>query len=50
MTARAAVPGVHFPVEALESAAKQIKEKLGDKVDMVLYDVTGKPPATIEWE
>lgn len=50
MTARAAVPGVHFPVEALESAAKQIKEKLGDKVDMVLYDITGKPPATIEWE
>ena len=50
MTARAAVPGVHFPVEALESAAKQIKQKLGDKVDMVLYDVTGKPPATIEWE
>ncbi len=50
MTARAAVPGVHFAPEALTSAAKQIKDKLGDKVDMVLYDITGKPPATIEWE
>lgn len=50
MTARAAVPGEHFSIEALEDAVKKIKSTLGDQIDMVLYDITGKPPATIEWE
>jgi GMP synthase (glutamine-hydrolysing) len=50
MTARAALPGVDFPLSAIESAAEEIKAKYPDIIDMVLYDVTGKPPATVEWE
>ena len=50
MTARPAVPGKDFSLEALEKAAKEIKETLGDKISAVFYDVTGKPPATVEWE
>ena len=50
MTARAALPGKDFTLEALQTCVARIKEKVGDKIDMVLYDVTGKPPATIEWE
>ena len=50
MTAQAARPYKHFAVEALDAVTKSIKQKLGDRIDMVLYDITGKPPATIEWE
>ncbi|MBE6679016.1 MAG: hypothetical protein E7598_00670 [Ruminococcaceae bacterium] len=49
-TARALVPGKDFSKEVLASAAKRIKETLRDTVDMVLYDITSKPPAAIEWE
>ncbi len=49
-TARALVPGKDFPREALAAAAKRIKEALNETVDMVLYDITSKPPAAIEWE
>ena len=50
MTARSAIPGVDFPVEALKNAVDGIKAKVGDKISMIFYDVTGKPPATVEWE
>ena len=50
MTARAAVPGQDFTLEALDACVKRIKAEHGDVLDMILYDVTGKPPATIEWE
>lgn len=49
-TARALVPGKDFPKDLLEVAARRIKEALHDSVDMVLYDITSKPPAAIEWE
>ncbi len=49
-TADAAIPGVHVSKEALFEAVKEIKQKLANEVDMVLYDVTSKPPAAIEWE
>ncbi|MHC1694394.1 MAG: glutamine-hydrolyzing GMP synthase [Eubacteriales bacterium] len=50
MTARPAVPGKDFPLQALSDIVSQIKSGFGDEIDMVLYDATGKPPATVEWE
>lgn len=50
MTARPAMPGADFEVSALTSAAGEILEKFGDRISSVYYDVTGKPPATVEWE
>ena len=50
MTAQSAFPGVDFPVETLKAARDEIVERFGDVVSLVLYDVTGKPPATVEWE
>ena len=49
MTAQSAVPGVDFPEDALANIVRRI-EAAGLPVDMILYDVTGKPPATVEWE
>lgn len=50
MTARPALPGEDFPIEALSRITARITARFGDKVDMLLYDATGKPPATVEWE
>ena len=50
MTARSAAPGKEFTTDALESAVKGILETEGDNISMIFYDVTGKPPATVEWE
>lgn len=50
MTARSATPGKEFTVEALDKAVKDIVSAEGDNISMIFYDVTGKPPATVEWE
>lgn len=50
MTARPAVPGKDFDASALTEAANEILEKFGSRISSVYYDVTGKPPATVEWE
>lgn len=49
MTARPAIPGKDFSFENLVKATNKIKA-VSDKIDLVMYDLTGKPPATVEWE
>ncbi len=50
MTARPAVPGKDFPKEAFGRIVKAIEKDLAGRIDLILYDLTGKPPATVEWE
>ncbi|MDR2865910.1 MAG: glutamine-hydrolyzing GMP synthase [Methanomassiliicoccaceae archaeon] len=46
MTAKCA----EIPFAVLRSISSRITDKMGDMVNRVVYDVTDKPPATIEWE
>jgi GMP synthase (glutamine-hydrolysing) len=46
MTATAVAP----PAELLRRIAERITRELSGTVPRVLYDITDKPPATIEWE
>jgi GMP synthase (glutamine-hydrolysing) len=46
MTGTAADP----PIELRRRIAERITRSLSGKVTRVLYDITDKPPATIEWE
>ncbi len=39
-----------IPHEVLESISIRITNRMKDKVNRVVYDVTNKPPSTIEWE
>lgn len=51
MTAQSAVPGVDFPADALANIVRRVRASgVSEQVDMMFYDVTGKPPATVEWE
>ena len=39
----------NIPIEILSEISTLIINKV-DKVNKVLYDITSKPPSTIEWE
>lgn len=39
-----------IPHEVLETISTKITNTMKDKVNRVVYDITDKPPATIEWE
>lgn len=39
-----------IPHEILEAISTRITNRMKDKVNRVVYDITDKPPATIEWE
>lgn len=39
-----------IPHEVLDNISTKITNKLKDKVNRVVYDITNKPPGTVEWE
>ena len=40
---------VHFPLEFLDKVSRKITNEVKD-INRVVYDITNKPPGTIEWE
>lgn len=48
MTARPAALGSEIPLEFIRNLAEDLSSQ--PNVDWVLYDITSKPPATVEWE
>ncbi len=49
MTGRPAFIGQDVTAEVIESLVDEIESKFPE-IDLILYDVTSKPPATVEWE
>ena len=49
MTGRAGIIGEEVSLEVLTMLAEDITSKF-DEIEVVVYDVTGKPPGTCEWE
>ena len=39
-----------IPNEVLDKISTQITNRMKDKINRVVYDVTNKPPSTVEWE
>jgi len=40
----------NIPSDVMDTISNRITNTLGDSVNRVVYDVTNKPPGTIEWE
>lgn len=40
----------YIPHNILDSISTKIANELGDKINRIVYDVTNKPPGTVEWE
>jgi GMP synthase PP-ATPase subunit len=49
MTGRAAIIGKEVAIQTLKQVVEEITFNFKE-IDLVLYDITGKPPATVEWE
>jgi len=49
MTGRPAFIGQDVTTETIQSLVDEIESKFSE-IDLILYDVTSKPPATVEWE
>ena len=49
MTGRPAVIGDEIKTETLHTLVDEIESRF-PQIDLVLYDITSKPPATVEWE
>ena len=39
-----------IPMDVLDAMSRRITNTMKDQVNRVVYDITNKPPATIEWE
>jgi GMP synthase (glutamine-hydrolysing) len=39
-----------IPYGVLERISTRISNSMGDKINRIVYDVTNKPPGTVEWE
>jgi GMP synthase (glutamine-hydrolysing) len=39
-----------IPNEVIDKISIQITNTLKEKINRVVYDVTNKPPGTVEWE
>ena len=39
-----------IPSEIIEKISNKITNNLGNKINRVVYDITNKPPGTVEWE
>jgi GMP synthase (glutamine-hydrolysing) len=40
----------YIPHNILDSISTKIANEMGDKINRIVYDVTNKPPGTVEWE
>jgi GMP synthase (glutamine-hydrolysing) len=49
MTGRPAIIGDEVPVKLLSDLVEEIENRF-DEIEFILYDVTSKPPATVEWQ
>ncbi len=49
MTGRPAMVGKDIELEEFRHIVKEIEANYPE-IDLIMYDVTGKPPATVEWE
>jgi GMP synthase (glutamine-hydrolysing) len=50
MTGRPARVGADVPLPVVEELVDRIERDFADRIDLVLWDVTSKPPATVEWQ